>query len=134
MTNLIQTSKAKYSKNQTVWEIDTNHCMTIIGKVKSFKTGNYHYLTSDPSGEIKNYLESELETTVDRVYKENDIKKFIDRAMDFNGLKSFHEVTSTLNKLIDLKDWSPYVPEESQDKLNLYIANLELILKANGYR
>ena len=52
--------------------------------------------------------------------------------MDFNGLKSYLEVSGTLSQLKTYRDWSVYVPEESQDKLNLYITNLELILKANG--
>tara|TARA_R100001163_G_C5044384_1_gene181892 strand:+ start:361 stop:768 length:408 start_codon:yes stop_codon:yes gene_type:complete len=135
MTNLIQTSKAKYKVNQQVWIVDTYKCVTIIEKIKSQKTGNYQYLIlNNPTGEVSQYLEIELESHVDRIYKENKIKKFIDNAMDFNGLKSYLEVSETLGKLKTYRDWSVYVPEESQDKLNLYIANLELILKANGYR
>ena len=133
MTNLIETPKAKFTENQQVWIVDTYKCVTIIEKTKSHKTGNYHYLTHNyPNGEINQYLEIELESHVERYYKENKIKKFIDNAMDFNGLKSYLEVSGTLSQLKTYRDWSVYVPEESQDKLNLYITNLELILKANG--
>jgi len=135
MTNLIETSKAKFTENQQVWIVDTYKCVTIIEKIKSQKTGNYHYIIqNNPTGEVSQYLEIELESNLDRINKKNKIKKFIDNAMDFNGLKSYLEVSETLGKLKTYRDWSVYVPEKSQEKLRLYITNLELILKANGYR
>lgn len=135
MTNLIETPKAKFTENQQVWIVDTHKCVTIIEKIKSQKTGNHHYIIQNQiTGEVSQYLEIELESHVERIYKENKIKNFLSTAMDFNGLKSYLEVSETLGKLKTYRDWSVYVPEESQDKLALYIANLELILKANGYR
>ena len=135
MTNLIETPKAKFTENQKVWIVDTYKCVTIIEKIKSQKTGNHHYIIQNQiTGEVSQYLEIELESHVERIYKQNKFKNFLSTAMDFNGLKSYLEVSETLGKLKTFRDWSVYVPEESQDKLALYIANLELILKANGYR
>ena len=137
MTNLSEKtqtkSTVKFSNNQTVYVIKTQKELKIKSNYTA-ENGMVYYNTIDESGNEKYYGFYQLESLQDKLISMNQVKKFIDNAMNFNGLKSFQEVSDTLNALIKIRDFSAYIPESHEEKLYLYIANLKLILKANGYR
>lgn len=137
MTNLSEKTKTnttvEFSNNQTVYVIKTQQELKIKSNYTA-ENGMVYYNTIDESGNEEFYGFYQLESLQDKLISMNRVKKFIDNAMNFNGLKSFKEVNDTLNALIEIRDCSKYIPESHDEKLYLYIANLKLILKANGYK